>query len=195
MTPPDEASAAQPASAPPPSKWRRNALAGVVALVVVVLAYLIGAAVLPRWWAQRIGDQVDGSLTAGTGIGLFYGFVFTALPLLALWPIFHRGRSWKLRGWLFLGAVILAIPNLLTLGIVTGNSSSAHAGERILDVDGPNFRAFTLVGALIAVAAVAGARYLVASRRRGKRREKGLRDELKARDEAARQAAGKDDPG
>ena len=48
-------------------------------------------------------------------------------------------------------AVLLAIPNLLTLGIVLGVGNAAHAGDRILDVEAPAFRGASLAGALIAV--------------------------------------------
>jgi hypothetical protein len=168
-----------------PTPWRRNLILLAVALVVIVLAYLIGGAVLPRWWAHRIGDQVDGSMVAGIGLGLFYGLVFTFLPLLVLWLAVRRGRSWRFRAWVAAIALVLAIPNLLTLGIVVGNGSAAHAGERTLDVEAPDFRASTLVGAVVAVLAFAGLRYLLASRRRSRGREKSLRDELKARDEGS----------
>ena len=83
------------------------------------------------------------------------------------------------------GALVLAIPNLLTLGIVVGNGSAAHAGERTLDVEAPNFRASTLAGAIVAVLVFIALQYLLTSRRRARAREKGLRDELKARDEGS----------
>ena len=164
--------------------WRRNLILLGLALVAIVLAYYIGGAVLPRWWAHRIGDQVDGSMVAGIGLGLFYGFVFTLLPLLVLWLAVRRKRSWRFRGWVALAALVLAIPNLLTLGIVVGNGNAAHAGERTLDVEAPDFRASTLAGAVVAVLAFVALRYLLASRRRGRAREKSLREELKSRDEA-----------
>lgn len=162
-------------------------LAGAVVAIVVV--YFIAAATIPRWWAQRIGDQVDGSIAAGTALGLFYGFVFTFVPLLVLSFAARRGRPWRARAWLAVAAVVLALPNLMTLGIVLGTGSAAHAGERILDVDGPNFRAFTLVGAILGALAVVGVRYLMASRRRARGREAELRAELRRRDDAERAPA------
>ena len=80
-TPPDE----RPRDAAPvtrPMGHRLLLLGGTI--VAVVVAYFIASATIPRWWAQRIGDQVDGSGTAGVGLGLFYGFVFTFLPLLVV---------------------------------------------------------------------------------------------------------------
>ncbi len=193
----DEAPAEDRAPAHGMPLAKRALLIGGV-LVALIAAYFIGAATIPRWWAQRIGDQVDGSMAAGTGLGLFYGFVFTFLPLLVLSFALRRGRSWNFRGWLVAAAIVLAIPNLMTLGIVLGDGSAAHAGERILDVDGPNFRAFTLVGAIIGAVAALGVRYLIDSRRRAKGHESEMRAEIRRRDDAEKapaEAAGGDGPG
>jgi hypothetical protein len=177
----------EPEAPRPPLKRRVLIWGGV--LVGIVIAWFIAAAALPRWWSHRIGDQVDGSLSAGIGIGLFYGFVFTFLPLMVLTFALRRRRSWKARGWIAAAAVALALPNLLTLGIVIGNSSAAHAGERTLDVEAPNFRASVLIGAIVGALAVAGVRYLMISRARAKGRESQLRDELRGREEAEKAAA------
>lgn len=170
--------------APQQSPLKRRVLIGVGVLVGIVLLYYIGGATIPRWWAQRIGDQVDGSITAGIALGLFYGIVFTFLPLFVLTFALRRRRTWRARAWLVGLAVLLALPNLFTLGIVIGNSSAAHAGERTLDVRAPDFRGATLVGVIIGAAAVIGLRYLLASRRRAREREASLRGELRARDDA-----------
>ncbi len=166
------------------SPLRRRVLIGAGVLVGIVLIYYIGGATIPRWWAQRIGDQVNGSITAGIALGLFYGIVFTFLPLFVLTFALRRRRSWRARAWLVGLAVLLALPNLFTLGIVIGNSSAAHAGERTLDVRAPDFRGATLAGAIIGAAAVVGLRYLLMSRRRAKEREAALRGELRSRDDA-----------
>jgi hypothetical protein len=140
------------------------------------LLALLGAAFLPRWWAQRIGDQVGGSITTGGFLGLFYGFVFTLLPLVVLWFAIRFLHTWRKRAVAVGVAVLLAAPNLLTLGIVLGTGNAAHAGDRTLDVEAPAFRGGTLAGALLAGACVGGAWYLVGSRRRAQRRA----DELEA---------------
>ena len=93
--------------------WRRRITIGIVAAVAAVLLYLIGAAVIPRWWAQRVGNVVDGSLTVGALYGLFIGFVFTVAPLLLLLAVSRwrtSGRTWLgWLGWLVL-VVLLAVP-------------------------------------------------------------------------------------
>ena len=131
--------------------------------VAVLLALLIGAAFIPRWWAQRVGDQANESFTGGIMLGLFYGFIFTILPvLLIIWGI-RRRRSGRMWLWILVGAMLLALPNLLTLGITLGPGSGAHAGDRTLDVEAPGFRGATLGGALLAVAAIAFIWYLLSS--------------------------------
>jgi hypothetical protein len=150
--------------------WSRRIGIGVVAVVTLTLVALIGAAFLPRWWAQRIGDQVQGSITTGGFLGLFYGFVFTLLPLVVLWLVFRFLKTWRRRAVGVGVTLLLAAPNLLTLGIVLGNGNGAHAGDRILDVEAPAFRGGTLAGALLAIACLSGAWHLVRSRRRAWRR-------------------------
>jgi hypothetical protein len=157
-----------PAS-PPDVNWSRRIVVSLVVLGLFALLALFGAAFLPRWWAQRIGDQVQGSITTGVFVGLFYGFVFTLVPFALLWVAFRILESWKLRAAAVVVAVLIAAPNLLTLGIVLGGGNGAHAGDRTLDVEAPAFRGATLVGALLAIACVATAWYLVSSRRRALR--------------------------
>ncbi|WP_433724972.1 permease [Nocardia sp. CA-129566] len=133
--------------------WRTRIIAAVVVIAVVVVAYFILAAFIPRWWAQRIAELVNGSFSKGIGWGLVYGLLCTALPLFLM---LFAAMIWKRRAGKFIAgaaallAVILAIPNLMTLSIVLGNNNAAHAGQRILDVDAPAFRGASLVGAIAA---------------------------------------------
>jgi MFS family permease len=159
---------------------------------LIALALLTAAAFLPRWWAHRIGDQVGGSIASGIGLGLFYGFVFTFLALLALWLVFRRRRS--ARAYVIgVGiATVLAAPNLLTLGIVLGTGNAAHAGDRTLDVEAPSFRTSALIGAVAAAVAILGLIWLLRARRRARERERELRDELAAA--RARSAHEEDQP-
>ena len=169
-----------PSSTPPKAtdrNWsRRLTIAGIVLVGLVVLAW-IGAAFVPRWWAHRIGDQANESFSGGISLGLFYGFVFMLLPLvLIVWGIRKRRSA---RAWLFIvcGALLLALPNLFTLGITVGRGNAAHAGDRTLDVEAPGFRGATLGGAALALAIVGFIWYLLVSRGRA-------RDELRRHKEA-----------
>jgi hypothetical protein len=161
--------------------WARRALVVAVVIVVLIVAGFLGATFLPRWWAHRIGDQANGGFTGGILVGLFYGFVFTALPLAMLRFAFHRRRPWKTWAVMFGVAILLALPNLLTLGIVLGSGNAAHAGQRTLDVDAPGFRGASLGGALAAVAAYLLWEYLTYSRRRARGQLKRLRAESRER--------------
>jgi hypothetical protein len=159
----------EPSQAPEPDiNWKRRALWAAIALVVVVLGGLIASATVPRWWAQRIGDQVDGSITQGTLLGLFYGFVFTLVPIAILVLAFRWRRSWRWIAFALVLAIVIALPNLMTLGIVLGRGNAAHAGDRILDVEAPAFRGGSLAGALLAAGLIAFVTYLVISRNRAR---------------------------
>ncbi|MFI6869688.1 permease [Nocardia sp. NPDC050406] len=153
--------------------WR-NRILGLLALAVVLwLAYLVLAAFIPRWWAQRIAEMVHSSFSKGIWYGLVLGVVSTALPLFLL---LFSTMVWRKRGGRFIAgmlavlAVVAAVPNLMTLTIVLGNSTAAHAGERILDVDAPGFRGACLAGAIVAAVIFAFAAFLVV--RRGIRRHR-----------------------
>ncbi|CAM3057945.1 permease [Skermania piniformis] len=167
-------SQASPATAPDKSvpKWLIRVIAVVLGIVVLVIAYFILAAFVPRWWAQRIGSLADQSIARGITWGLFFGFVCTFVPLLLL--LFGALRM-RRRGGRYLApmaailALIVAAPNLMTLTIVWGTGGGAHAGERILDVDGPGFRGATLTGAVVALLVFLLTGYFVARyRKRGK---------------------------
>lgn len=130
-------------------KWVRRGVMIVMAIVAAFVLYKIAASFLPRWWAQRMADQVDGGMTKGTMWGLFYGFVFTFVPLLLLFQIRRRFLNWKAKIAVVIVAFVLGAPNWLTLSVVGGNSNAAHAGERIMDVDVPGFRWATLIGVVL----------------------------------------------
>ena len=160
--------------------WGRRAIWAGVVFVLVLLGGLIASATVPRWWAQRVGDQVDGSLTQGTLLGLFYGFVFTLLPLAVLVLILRWRSTWRWVVFAVVIAAILALPNLMTLGIVLGRGNAAHAGDRILDVEAPAFRGGTLAGALLAALLIAFVAYLIVSRGRARSGERSAREERDA---------------
>lgn len=150
------------------SRWKHRLVTLAIVVGGLALVFFVGAAFIPRWWAHRVGDQANESFAGGIMLGLFYGFVFTVLPLLLIvWGIRKR-RSVK--AWLFIGGgvLLLALPNLFTLGITLGRGDAAHAGDRTLDVEAPGFRGATVAGALLAVGAVGFVWYLLSSRRRAR---------------------------
>jgi hypothetical protein len=148
--------------------WGRRALWIAGVLVVLAIAVLIASATVPRWWAHRIGDQVDGSITQGTLLGLFYGFVFTLVPIALVVVILRWRRTWKTVVFALLVGILFALPNLMTLSIVVGRGNAAHAGDRTLDVDAPAFRGGSLAGAILAAGLVAFIAYLLVSRSRAR---------------------------
>ncbi|MEY9930658.1 heme/copper-type cytochrome/quinol oxidase subunit 2 [Catenulispora sp. GP43] len=129
----------------------RRVITIVLVLIALVLVYLAASAWIPRWWAHRMGGAINGQLSTGALLGICFGIVFTILPLGLLWLTMHRPMRWKTRVmWLAL-AVILAAPNLMTLGVAIGGGGGAHAGQRTMDVQAPMFRGATAIGALIAI--------------------------------------------
>lgn len=169
-----------PAASPEQGRRKPRPLTVIVVVVLASVALIAGSAFLPRWWSHRIADQANGSFTSGVGLGLFYGFAFTLLALGVLWFGVRRITSWKGRLILLGVALLIASPNLLTLGIVLGPGSAAHAGERTLDVDAPGFRASSLIGAIVAALVVLAVGLLLRSRRRSKEDAAVLRKELDA---------------
>jgi len=178
-----------PVPAAPPHRpgrsWKRWLAYTAIVVAVVIVGGWVGAAFVPRWWSQRVGDQVEGSILSGSSLGVFYGFVFTFLPLLVLAWAIRRRRTWK--AWLAFAAlaIVLALPNLFTLGIVLGSGNAAHAGERTLDVEAPGFRSGTAVGAVLAVLAFGVLWWLVRSRSSAHRELDRMRAEARERADPA----------
>ena len=158
--------------------WGRRLVWAGGLLIVFVLAVLVASATVPRWWAHRVGDQVDGSITQGTTLGLVYGFVFTFLPIVAIVLLLRWRRTWKTIVAAILIGVLLALPNLMTLSIVVGRGNAAHAGDRTLDVDAPAFRGASLVGAIVAGLLLVFVGWLMVSRDRAHSHARRARKEL-----------------
>lgn len=134
--------------------WRNRFIGIAAVIVALVVAYFILASFIPRWWAQRIASMSGhGSFAKGIWSGLGFGFFCTAVPLFLLMAVV---AVWRRRGGRFMAgcaavlALVIALPNLMTLTIVWGGSGAAHAGERVLDVQAPGFRGATLIGAIVA---------------------------------------------
>ena len=152
--------------------WAKKTIAVVVALIVLVIAYYALAAFVPRWWAQRIAGLAEGGFTRGVLWGLLFGILCTAVPI-ALLAWIWQVRNWRYHRGLQIAmgvlALVVALPNLMTLTIVLGSGNGAHAGERILDVDAPGFRGATLIGAIVgALLAVIFVVALTRYRKRGR---------------------------
>jgi len=176
----------QPAAAPPTTRgrsWKRWLVYTAIAVAVVIVGGWIGAAFIPRWWSQRIGDQVNGSIPAGITLGLVYGFLFAVLPLLVIVWAVRRRRTWKTWLVFFAAAVFLALPNLFTLGIVLGRGNAAHAGDRTLDVEAPGFRGGSLAGAILAALCILAVWWLVRSRRHARHEVDRMRSEAREPEE------------
>jgi uncharacterized membrane protein (DUF485 family) len=178
-----------------PGAWVKRLVLAVVLLAAAYVGFRVSAAFFPRWWAHRVGDQVNDSLTRGTLWGLFYGFVFTFIPVLLLFQIRKRFFNWTWRIVVAVIALLLAAPNWLTLSVVAGDSKAAHAGERIFDVEAPGFRAGTLggvVGGAVLAIIITGTSMQMKRRKNEVKRLRGERDELKraqsdqARDDESR---------
>ena len=163
---------------------RRNPLfVGGLILAAVIIAWLLGTTVLPRWYAQRVGNFVDGRMTVGWISGLIHGIAFTVIPLIVLWAAIRFRSTWQRALAFVIGAVVLAAPNLIVAGIVWGTGNAAHAGERTLDVDGPGFRGAVLAGVILGVLIFLAWMWLVLSRRRDRHRASEYRDELRQRND------------
>ena len=132
--------------------WPARIILAVVALLVLAIAYFALAAVLPVWWANVIRGQVQGNLGARILVGMFYGFVFTCVPLLVAWQATRKAIKWPWKIALVLLAVALATPNLLTAAILISNSTAAHNGQRILGTEATWFPLWTQISAVAAVA-------------------------------------------
>jgi hypothetical protein len=150
--------------------WPARIILAVVAFLVLLIAYFALAAVLPVWWANVIRHQVQGNLGAGIMVGMFYGFVFTFVPLLVAWQATRKAIKWPWKIGLVLLAVVLATPNLLTAAILISNSTAAHNGQRILGTEATWFPLWTQISAVAAVAIfVAGLLLWTNWRQRGKK--------------------------
>ena len=88
--------------------------------------------------------------------------------IIAIVLILRWRRTWKTIIAALAIGILLALPNLMTLSIVVGSGSAAHAGDRVLDVEAPAFRGASLAGVLLAVALATFVTYLVVSRNRAR---------------------------
>ncbi len=163
----------------------------LVAALVAVAAYFILGAILPRWWSDVIAGQIRRDLGASVLVGMFYGFVFTFIPLLVAWQATRKSVSWPWKIAIVLVAVAIATPNLLTAGIAFGSTESAHAGQRTLSVDAGFFTTWTAISAVAAVLIFIAVTILWALWRRRGKQMKVLRQAENQRVSAAKASAAK----
>lgn len=168
--------------------WGVKTILILVAVLVAVAAYFILGAVLPRWWSDVIAGQIRRDLGASVLVGMFYGFVFTFVPLLVAWQATRKAVSWPWKIALVLVAVAIATPNLLTAGIAFGSTESAHAGQRTLSVDAGFFTTWTAISAVAAVVVFIAVTILWALWRRRGKQMKVLRQAENQRVRAAKNA-------
>ena len=165
--------------------FKAKVILGLVVLAVIGMGWLFGVYIASAWWSRRIGDIADGRLWFSGFLGFVFGLFCTFLPLIALrfaWRMRHGTK--RALSLLFLG-IVIAAPNLILLGIATGDSNTAHNAERSLGTDAPWFSSWSLVGAIVGALSFLGLGFLMASRRRNKRRVRELKNEA---DEASSNA-------
>jgi hypothetical protein len=120
----------------------------LVAAVVLVVFWLL-ALYLPGWWAGTIGDLVHGEFSLGAWWGLFFGTVFTLLPVIVIGQTIRRWDGWEPPVLLTGLGILLAAPNWVTLWVALGADESARAAQLVLGAEAPGFRGGTAWGALL----------------------------------------------
>lgn len=144
-----------------PPAWLRASALVTGSAVLIILLVLVAAATLPSWWAATAGRQVDGVSAAGILWGLFYGVVFTLVPMVLILVAIRVRWHWKVRLGVGAGALVLLLPNLLTLAVALGLSESSRAARTVLTVQAPNFGVATLIGVLTTLLLGGGAALLI----------------------------------
>lgn len=174
--------------------WLFRTILGVSAAVVLVLLYLVASVTVPLIWANSIRDQIGTQLGNSIPIGMFYGFVFTFVPVLIAWQAHRNGVNKWVRISLVAVGVLLLIPNLMTLAVVYGRSQTADDARSIWAIHANWFgtwsQIFMVVGVVCAVAVVVAGRMWL--RRGRKLREIRAAEKLVRKSSLARERAAKD---
>lgn len=182
----DSEFSAQPAtptasSAHPKPRWGLRIGLGACAVVLLVAIFFIFRLFLPVWWATRISNQTQGSLSGGVLLGLAYGFIFTFVPLLIGWQMRYKKISWPWKGVILVLALAVASPNLMTLGIYLNSSSAARKAQLTIDTTATWFPSWTVIGAVLGVLLFAGIAVFWHMWRSRGRKMKALKQDLKSR--------------
>lgn len=182
----DSEFSAQPATptasvAQPKARWGLRIGLGVGALVLLVIIFYIFRLFLPVWWATRISNQAQGTLSGGMLLGLSYGFLFTFIPLLIAWQMRYKKVSWPWKGVILALALLAASPNLMTLGIFWNSSSAAAKAQMMINTSATWFPSWTVGGAIAGLILFVGiALFWHMWRARG-RKMKLMKQDLKSR--------------
>lgn len=182
----DSEFSAQPAtptasSSHPKPRWGLRIGLGACAAILLVAIFFIFRLFLPVWWATRISNQTQGSLSGGVLLGLAYGFIFTFVPLLIGWQMRYKKISWPWKGVILVLALAVASPNLMTLGIYLNSSSAARKAQLTIDTTATWFPSWTIVGAVLGVLLFAGIAVFWHMWRSRGRKMKVLKQDLKSR--------------
>lgn len=105
--------------------WLFRTLAGAVAAVVLVVGYLLASVTVPMMWADSVLDQMGGQPGNSVPLGMAYGFIFTFVPVLVGWQCRRRSFKKWARITVALAALLLTIPNILTLSVIYGGTQTA----------------------------------------------------------------------
>lgn len=173
--------------------WLFRTILGVIIAAVLVVAYLIASVTVPLIWAKSIGNQVGNQLGNSIPLGMFYGFVFSFIPVLVAWQAHHRKLNKWVRIALVALGIALTIPNLLTLGVLYGTTQTA-ADARSIWANTANWfgtwsQIFMLVGVVCAVIVIVLGRMWM---RRGRKiREIKAAEKLLRKNENAKERAAK----
>lgn len=114
--------------------------------------------------------RVDGSRTQAIAYGFGVGSMFTFIPLVVFAQIRRRFFNWTWRLIVALIAVVLALPNWLTVAVAIGTSQAAADGRVILSAEAPGFRNGSAAGAIVGL--VFGLLVVGTSMRLGHQRKK-----------------------
>jgi hypothetical protein len=174
--------------AAPRRDWFSRLILWLTAVVLVLVLLVIAAAYLPGWWVNRVADVVAGNQVAGVLGGLACGAVFSILPLVALRSALRPRLRWSARLVRLVEAVLLTVPNLLTLGVAARGGQDGEVARAVLDVRAPGFAVSTLVGVVVGAVLVVVSWVLLAGRRRRLHELDDLRTRLELRDAHDRDA-------
>jgi len=177
--------------------WLRRTIVGVAIAVALVAAFFIVSATVPLTWANAIKSQVGPQLGNSIPLGMFYGFTFSFIPVLLAWQAHHKNLHTWLRISILAVAALLTLPNLLTLSVLHGTTTSARNALAIWNTGGANWfgawsQGFMVAGIVCAITVIILSRIWL---HRGKKirqikaAEKLVRDNDTAKARAAKEAA------